>query len=95
MAVFIATTIEQKMQSIARPTEIARIKLGKNAIPCSALAGSDYVTSAGTLNFAAGSTGQTINIAITNDAVFEPTETFSIAPWTKSAATESASFGHG
>ena len=43
-----------------------------------ATAGQDYTATSGTLNFAAGQTTQTITVAITNDLVFEGTETFSV-----------------
>ena len=40
-----------------------------------ALAGSDYTTTSGTLNFAIGETSKTFSIPITNDLTLEPTET--------------------
>ena len=43
-----------------------------------ALAGSDYTSAGGTLNFAAGVTTQTITVPILNDAVFENSETFTV-----------------
>ncbi len=43
-----------------------------------ATAGQDYTATSGTLNFAAGQTTQTITVAITNDLVFEGSETFSV-----------------
>ena len=43
-----------------------------------ATAGQDYTATSGTLNFAAGQTTQTITVAITNDLVFEGSETFNI-----------------
>jgi uncharacterized repeat protein (TIGR01451 family)/CSLREA domain-containing protein len=43
-----------------------------------ALQPGDYTTTAGTANFAAGATTATFNVPITNDAVFEATETFNV-----------------
>ena len=43
-----------------------------------ATAGSDYIASAGTLNFASGVTSQTVTIAILNDAMFEVSENFNV-----------------
>ncbi len=43
-----------------------------------ALAGSDYTATSGVLNFAAGVTTQTVTVAITNDSVFEQSETFNL-----------------
>src|SRR5207237_479387 len=39
-------------------------------------AGTDYVTTSGTLNFAAGDTSKTFNVSICNDSVYEGDETF-------------------
>src|SRR5205085_156630 len=39
-------------------------------------AGVDYVTTSGTLNFAAGDTSKTFNVSICNDSVYEGDETF-------------------
>ncbi|SHN40377.1 immunoglobulin-like domain-containing protein, partial [Rhizobacter sp. OV335] len=43
-----------------------------------ATAGSDYTAATGTLNFAAGSTVQTITVPIANDTTAEATETFNV-----------------
>jgi hypothetical protein len=43
-----------------------------------ALAGSDYTAASGTLTFGAGVTSQTINVPITDDAVVESSETFTV-----------------
>jgi parallel beta-helix repeat protein len=43
-----------------------------------ATAGSDYTTSAGTLNFADGEASKTIVIPITDDAIYEGNETFTV-----------------
>ncbi len=45
----------------------------------SATAGSDYTTSAGTLNFVGGETSRTFIVPITNDTTAEPTETINLA----------------
>ncbi|MFM7577050.1 MAG: Calx-beta domain-containing protein, partial [Microcystaceae cyanobacterium] len=44
-----------------------------------AIAGSDYTSTSGTLTFAPGVTSQTINIPILNDAVSESDETFTLS----------------
>ena len=44
----------------------------------SAVAGSDYEASSGSLSFAPGETSKTITVAITNDNLFEGNETFSV-----------------
>ena len=43
-----------------------------------AIAGSDYTSITGTLNFAAGVTSQTITVAIVDDSLFEGAETFAV-----------------
>lgn len=40
-----------------------------------ATAGSDYVATAGTLNFASGETSKTVTVAVNGDTAFEPNET--------------------
>jgi chitinase len=52
-----------------------------------AAAGSDYVTSTGTLTFAAGETSKTVHVDISGDAVFEGDETFSVTLSNASGAT--------
>lgn len=44
-----------------------------------ALAGQDFTSTSGTLNFIAGETSKTIQIPITDDATSEPFETFTVA----------------
>jgi len=44
-----------------------------------AIAGQDYTAASGTLNFTAGETSKTIQLAILDDATTEPGETFTIA----------------
>lgn len=56
----------------------------------SAVAGSDYVAIAGTLNFADGVTSQSFNVAILDDTLFEGDEAFDI---TLSNVTGGASLG--
>jgi hypothetical protein len=43
-----------------------------------ALAGSDYTATSGTLNFAAGQSSKTISVPTINDAIHEPTETMTV-----------------
>jgi PKD repeat protein/disulfide oxidoreductase YuzD len=43
-----------------------------------AIAGSDYTATSGTLTFAAGQTTQTLSVQVIGDKVYEPTETFFI-----------------
>ncbi|MCP2671226.1 choice-of-anchor D domain-containing protein, partial [Maricaulaceae bacterium EIL42A08] len=43
-----------------------------------AIAGSDYVTTSGTLTFNPGDTADTITVTITDDGVVEPSETFTV-----------------
>lgn len=46
--------------------------------PGTALAGSDYSTTSGTLTFAPGQTSQQVSVLILSDTIFEPTETFNV-----------------
>lgn len=52
-----------------------------------AIAGSDYVASNGTLTFAAGETSKTVHVDIKGDAVFEGNETFTVMLSNASGAT--------
>ena len=52
-----------------------------------AIAGSDYVASNGTLTFAAGETSKTVHVDIKGDAVFEGNETFTVMLSNASSAT--------
>ncbi|MGZ5344714.1 MAG: Calx-beta domain-containing protein, partial [Actinomycetota bacterium] len=45
----------------------------------SALAGSDYSSTNGTLTFAAGETSKSIDVPVTGDAVYEGTETYAVS----------------
>lgn len=58
------------------------------AAACSA--GVDYVTTAGTLNFASGQTSNTITVPVCNDSVFEPNESALV---TLSSPTGGATIG--
>ncbi|TFH70252.1 hypothetical protein E3V39_15360, partial [Gammaproteobacteria bacterium LSUCC0112] len=60
-----------------------------------ATAGSDYTATNGTLNFAAGETTKIFTVAITNDAVFEGSESFNITLSNASGATISDDTGVG
>jgi hypothetical protein len=46
--------------------------------PNTATAGSDYVTTSGTLTFTAGQTSKSVSVAINGDGVFELNETFNV-----------------
>ena len=52
-----------------------------------ATAGSDYVAGSGTLTFAAGTTTQTVNVAVNGDTTVEPNETFFVNLSAPTAAT--------
>ena len=53
----------------------------------SALAGSDYTASSGTVTFAAGQVTQTISVPITNDTIVENDETFTVTLSNPTGAT--------
>ncbi|WP_373543571.1 Calx-beta domain-containing protein [Chamaesiphon sp.] len=57
-------------------TEIVTVKYA--TADDSAIAGSDYTATTGTITFDPGDTTKTINIAVTGDTTFEPTETFKL-----------------
>jgi hypothetical protein len=52
------------------------VSVAYGTAPGSAVAGSDYTSLTGTLNFATGETSKTVSVATINDTVFEPTESF-------------------
>ncbi|MDO9713754.1 Calx-beta domain-containing protein [Paracraurococcus lichenis] len=52
-----------------------------------AVAGSDYVATSGTITFAAGETSKTISVALLGDQVVEPDETFTLALSNATGAT--------
>jgi hypothetical protein len=56
----------------------ATVSVGYSTANGTATAGADYTAAAGTLTFAPGVTTQTITVPITNDAVFEGAETFTV-----------------
>ncbi|WP_310491878.1 Calx-beta domain-containing protein [Dechloromonas sp.] len=58
-----------------------------NTVDGSAVAGEDYAAASGTLNFAAGETVKTVTVAITNDAIFEGAQDFSVQLSAPSNAT--------
>ena len=60
-----------------------------------AIAGSDYTATNGTLNFAAGDTSKTFTVSITNDAVYEGAEAFKVNLTSASGAVISDSQGVG
>ncbi|WP_293395863.1 Calx-beta domain-containing protein, partial [Nevskia sp.] len=61
----------------------------------SATAGSDYVSSSGSLSFAAGELSKTINVTVNGDTTVEPTETFFVNLSNPSGATLGDSQGQG
>src|SRR6185503_13468077 len=61
----------------------------------SALAGSDYVATSGTLTFPAGSTTQTINVTVLADSLSEATESFSVNLSSPTNATIADGLGTG
>jgi Calx-beta domain-containing protein len=60
-----------------------------------ASAGSDYVSSSGSINFPAGQTARTITVPVSGDAVVEPNETFLVNLFSASNATISRAQGIG
>jgi Calx-beta domain len=52
------------------------VSVAYGTAPGSAVAGSDYTSLTGTLNFATGETSKTVSVTTINDTVFEPTESF-------------------
>lgn len=54
------------------------VSVAYNTKNATATAGSDYTTTSGTLNFAAGETIKTISVSINADAIVEPDEKFKI-----------------
>ncbi|MEM7181849.1 MAG: Calx-beta domain-containing protein [Spirochaetota bacterium] len=61
----------------------------------SALAGTDYTSTTGTLTFAAGETSKTIDVPLTNDALDEVDETLTMTLTSPSNATISTATGTG
>ena len=59
-----------------------------------AVAGSDYATTNGTLTFALGETSKTINVPITNDSAVESSETFTVSLSSPTNATLGATTTH-
>ena len=63
--------------TLSRATDKA-VTVGYSTANGTATAGQDYTATAGTLTFAAGTTSQKVNVAITGDTAVEPTETFTV-----------------
>ena len=57
---------------------VSPVTVNYTTVDATATAGSDYTTTTGTLSFAPGDTVQTITVPITDDAVREPAETFTL-----------------
>jgi parallel beta-helix repeat protein len=55
--------------------------------PVTATAGTDYVTTSGTVTFMPGVTSQPVNVTVTGDTTFEPNETFTVDLTMPSGAT--------
>ncbi|MDO9420112.1 MAG: Calx-beta domain-containing protein [Herminiimonas sp.] len=71
------------------------VTVGYNTTNGTAIASSDYTSIANTLTFAPGETTKTITINITNDSVYEGTETFNVNLSAPTNATISDNFGVG
>jgi hypothetical protein len=63
------------------------VSVGYTTSNGSAVAGSDYVSRAGTLTFAAGQTSQTVNVGVIGDTAVEPDESFAVTLSNPSGAT--------
>ena len=63
--------------------------------PGSATAGTDYVSAAGTLTFAAGALTRLVTVPITGDSLDEAVETFTVTLSGASGATISLAVGTG
>ena len=57
---------------------VASVTVSYTTADGTALAGTDYTTVSGTLTFAPGETTKTVLVPIVNDAIAEPTETFTL-----------------
>ena len=66
---------------------VASVSVNYSTINGTALAGSDYTSTAGSVTFAPGETTKTITVAITNDTVFEGNENFQVNLSSPSNAT--------
>ncbi|MBC3809128.1 retention module-containing protein, partial [Undibacterium seohonense] len=66
---------------------VAPVSVNYGTANGSALAGSDYTATAGSVTFAPGETSKTITVAITNDTVFEGNENFRVNLSSPSNAT--------
>jgi hypothetical protein len=62
----------------AGPSAIAAIDVGFSTSNGTAIAGSDYTATTGTLTFGVGETTKTVTIPLVADEVIEPNETFSV-----------------
>ncbi len=63
--------------TLSRATDKA-VTVGYSTANGTATADRDYTATAGTLTFAAGTTSQKVNVAVTGDTAVEPTETFTV-----------------
>ena len=71
-----AGTINANFTVTLSPTSTQVVTASYATANGTATAGSDYVAQSGTLTFPAGSTTQTISVAVSGDVVFESNETF-------------------
>lgn len=67
--------VQASLSAMAHTTVTVKYSTG-NATPLEAKADSDYTATSGTLSFALGETSKTVEIPITNDSIFEPSEKF-------------------
>ena len=94
-----AASVSESTSSVSIPVELSfptplAVTVNYATSDGTAIAGSDYTTTTGTLTFAANQTSQTISVPILNDTDFENSKTFTMtlsAPTNATIATAAAS----